>query len=104
MIFLRIASGNEGTVERIAELLLKERLVIDVNIKRNIDRLVVKEGKLFCECTTLMTSKTKGLLFSEIDELIKSRFPEESLEIYSLPIVHMDWDEAMHLREEIKTV
>jgi len=104
MIFLRISSSNESVIEQITELLLKERLVIDANIKRNIERLILSDDKLYSERTTLMTSKTKGLLFPQIDELIRARFPDETLEIYSLPIVHMDWDDAKHLREEIKEV
>ncbi len=104
MIFLRISSYNESVVEQVAELLLKKRLVIDVNIKRNIERLRFSDDKLYSERTTLMTSKTKGLLFSQIDELIRNRFPDETMEIYSLPIIHMDWEDAKHLKEDVLEV
>ncbi len=104
MIFLRISSSNEANIEQIAEQLLSERLVIDVNIKRNIERLRLDKGKLVSERTTLLTSKTKGLLFNQIDELIRTHFPEETMEIYSLPIIHMDWEDAKHLKEEIQEV
>jgi uncharacterized protein involved in tolerance to divalent cations len=104
MIFLRISSYNEAVIEQIAELLLKERLVIDVNIKRNIERLVLSDGALRSITTTLMTSKTKGLLFSQIDERIRAQFPNETMELYSLPIIHMDWEDAKHLKEDIQEV
>ena len=104
MIFLRISSYDESVIEKIAELLLKERLVIDVNIERNIERLNLVDDELINQHTTLMTSKTKSLLFSHIDELIRSRFPKARLEIYSLPIVHMDWEDSKHLREDIQEV
>ncbi len=104
MIFLRISSPNESVVEQIAELLLKERLVINVNIKRNIERLGLVDDKRFSERTTLMTSKTKGLLFPNIDELIRDKFPEDSLEIYSLPIIHMNWEDSKQLREKVQEV
>lgn len=104
MIFLRISSQNETLIEQIAKLLLKEHLVIDVNIKRNIERLMLSDDKLFGERTTLLTSKTKALLFSQIDELIRAKFPKEKMEIYALPIVYMDWEDAKHLRETIQVV
>ena len=104
MIFLRISSHKETLIEQIAELLLKERMVIDVNIKRNIERLRLVDQELIREYNTLMTSKTKGLLFSQIDELIRDRFPNETMEIYSLPIIHMDWADAKHLKKGILEV
>ena len=102
MIFLRISSYNESVIEQIAELLLRERLVIDVNITRNIERLILDVGKMRKVTTTLITSKTKGLLFAQIDEKVRTQFPNEKMEIYSLPIIHMDWEEAKHLREDIQ--
>ncbi len=104
MIFLRISSFNEPVIEQIAEMLLKERLVIDVNITRNIERLILADDKMSSMTTTLITSKTKGLLFTQIDEKLRAQFPNETMEIYSLPIIHMDWEEARHLREDIQDV
>ncbi len=102
MIFLRIASSSESVIENIAKHLLKERMVIDVNIKRNIERLVYTDSQFHTSHTSLMTCKTKGLLFSKIDDHIRNIFPEENLEIYSLPIVHMDWEDTQHLKEHVQ--
>ncbi len=104
MIFIRISSHNEKVIEQVACLLLEEQLVIDVNIKRSIDRACLIDGKISFSKIYLLTAKTKGLLFPTIDGLIKKTFINESFEIYSLPIVHMDWEEAKRLTEEIKQI
>ena len=104
MIFLRISSENEKAIEKIAETLLKERLAIDLNVKRNIERWQTIDGTIQKTEVTLLTSKTKGLLFGKIDSLIKKAYREESIEIYSVPIIHMDWDEMKHLQSEVVEV
>jgi uncharacterized protein involved in tolerance to divalent cations len=104
MIFLRIVSKNEGVIAKIAETLLKNQLIIDVNIKRKMERLTLVEGKLKSGTISLLTAKTKSLLFNNIDDQIREIYPSEELEIYALPIVHMDWEDAKHLREDIKPI
>ncbi|MFT4660237.1 MAG: hypothetical protein ACI8XB_000498 [Patiriisocius sp.] len=104
MIFLRISCKNESIVEQIGNMLLKEKLIIDVNIHRNIERMVYANDVHQKESVTLLTSKTKGLLFSKIDESIRAQFPNENLEIYSIPIVHMDWEDMKHIKEDVQGV
>lgn len=104
MIFLRISSENETAIEQVAEKLIQQRLVIDLNVKRNIERWVHIQGAIEKKKVFLLTSKTKGLLFGKIDELIKTTFPDVRFEIYSVPIVHMDWDETKHLQSEVVEV
>ena len=62
MILLRIVSSSEKKVERIAEILLKERL----------------------------TAKTKSLLFSKIDKRLNAEFTQNLPEVHALPIVDLD--------------
>ena len=62
MIFLRIVSTSEPKTERIAKILLEERLVLDVNIKRHIERAELVNGELKCSKIYLLTAK-QGQLF-----------------------------------------
>ena len=103
MIFLRISGNNEQTIERIGEFLLKEKLLIDLNVKRNIERWVLFGDEIVKEKISLLTAKTKAVLFDEIDDLIRKHYPNDRLEIYSLPIVHMDWEDAQHIKHDVKT-
>lgn len=102
MIFLRVSGSNEKTIENIGEFLLKEKLLIDLNVKRNIERWVLFDDEIVKEKIILMTAKTKAVLFDEIDALIRKHYPNDRLEIYSLPIVHMDWGDAEHIRQDVK--
>ena len=104
MVFLRISSADEQQLETIATMLLTEHMAIDVNIKRNIERAVLVDGKLQTHRVHLLTGKTKGLLFPAIDELLLNTFPNNMPEVYSLPIVHMDWDQSKQLGKEVKQV
>lgn len=104
MIFLRISSRNEQKIERIAKILLEERLAIDLNIKTNVERLELINGELQRRKIWLLTGKTKALLFPAIDDRIQQEFSKNMPEIYSTPIIHMDWKQAEHLSASIKQV
>ena len=99
MIFLRILSGKKDTVNSVAELLLKEKLAININIKGEIDRVELVNDIVVKKPMYLLTAKTKALLFPVISQRIKEIIPKESPEIYSMPIIHMDWEQMKHLDE-----
>ena len=101
MIFLRIVSTSEPKTERIAKILLEERLVLDVNIKRHIERAELVNGELKCSKIYLLTAKTKSTLFDVIDKRLNEEFPNNLPEIYALPIVEMDWKQAENLTKSV---
>jgi len=104
MIQLRVSSKSEKQILEIAELLIKEHYAIDLNILPNHKRLSLENGKIVTNELFLLTGKTKGLLFTSIDKLLNEKYPNDLPEIYSLPIVHMDWEQSKQLTEEIKSV
>ncbi|MDE0771506.1 MAG: divalent cation tolerance protein CutA [Salibacteraceae bacterium] len=104
MIQLIVSSTSEKQILEIAELLIKERYVIDLNILPNHKRLSLENEKIISSDLFLLTGKTKGLLFTTIDELLNEKYPTDLPEIYSLPIVHMDWEQLKQLTEDIKVV
>lgn len=105
MVFIRVSSNDEQQMRDIAGLLLKEQLVVDVDMRTDIDRMTLTpDGGLQSHKTCLLTAKTKGLLFNHIDKLIRAHYPHSLPEVYSLPIVYMDWDQAEVLLREVKPV
>jgi uncharacterized protein involved in tolerance to divalent cations len=105
MVFIRVSSNDEQQLRDIAGLLLKEHLVMDVDMRTDIDRMTLSpHGELRSHKTCLLTAKTKGLLFNDIDKLIRAHYPDTLPEVYSLPIVYMDWDQADLLTREVKQV
>ena len=104
MVFLRIVSKSEPKIESIAEILLREKLAIDLNIKRNLERLEYKDGAVVSTRVILLTGKTRGLLFNKIDKRLLEEFGENMPELYTLPIVHMDWGQARDLPHYLQEI
>lgn len=104
MIFLRIVSKSERKITEIAETLLRENLVIDVNIKRGVERAVLVNDKLTTTKICLLTAKTKAVLFDTIDQLLNDLYPNNLPEVYALPIMQMDWKQAAKLTRDVKSV
>lgn len=104
MIQLRVSLTPEKQILQIAELLIKERYAIDLNPLPNHKRLSLENGKVVSYDLFLLTGKTKGLLFTNIDKLLNEKYPTGLPEIYSLPIMHMDWEQSKQLTEDIKAV
>ncbi len=104
MIFLRILSKSEIKAEEIAYLLLRKKLAIDLNIKRNIERLQLQQKKLISTKVTLLTCKTKALLFPVIDEELRKLYTDAMPEVYAMPIVYMDWEQSQSLISSVKSV
>jgi uncharacterized protein involved in tolerance to divalent cations len=94
MILLNIASENLQTIEKIATLLLTQKLAVDINLKVNVNRLKLVDDKIEKKPIYIITAKTKALLFTKIEELIKSTFKDQTPELFSLPITTMEIKQA----------
>ncbi|MCB9186706.1 MAG: divalent cation tolerance protein CutA [Flavobacteriales bacterium] len=104
MILLRIVSKSEGKIEEIAETLLRERLIMDVNIKRDLERAEMVNDKLILTPVYLLTAKTRATLFDAIDQLLNDLYPGHMPEVYAIPIMQMDWKQAQSLTRDVQSV
>ena len=104
MIHLRITSFSEDIMEQVADLLLKNRLAIDMDIDRDVERLVYEKDQVISRQLYVLTASTKSLLFPRIDQMLRDQFGDDVPEIYGLAIVHMDWDQKQHLTEDLEKV
>ena len=104
MVLLRIVSDDESQVEKIASWLLQDKLAIDVNLKRNIERWNFQKDQINKLSVFLLEAKTKALLFPKIAQLVRDKFGEKVPEIYSLPIVDMDWEQAKALKDSVERI
>ena len=100
MITLKVCSPDIDQLEKVALFLLERKLTLDINIIKDITRINKVDGKIVSSTVTELNAKTKALLFQEIDELIKSNF-KPIPEIYSSPIIHMDWEQTKQLSKKI---
>ena len=104
MIQLVIASKSEKQLEEIAVYLLQNRLVISIDFQKEIRRTEIENGKIKNYNIHYITGKTKSLLFMEIDLKLRNKYKDNFPEIYSHPIVNMDWQLANKLKSDIEKV
>ena len=98
MILLRVVSKSKKKLERIAEILLSEKLAIDINFQQNLNRLGLVSGNVIQTPIFRLTAKTRATLFKKIDKRLNREFPDNMPEVYALPIVEMDWEQAKLLK------
>lgn len=76
-----VTCPNEEATEKIAKVLLKEKLVACVNILQKIKSLYWWKDKIEESDEALMLIKAKSKLFNEIKKKIKENHPYEVPEI-----------------------
>ncbi len=104
MIVLKVVSPDLGQIEEIAMMLLQKHLAIDIDLKPNVERLSLNGEEFNRSNVHELSAKTKALLFPSIDKMLVDRYGAELPEVYSVPIIHMDWDQTLTLRQEILDV
>ena len=105
MILIHIVPQQNSAADEIVDLLVEKKLILNAMIHENIRiRQKSKEGKIENIRRTLVVGKTKALLFNIIDELLREMYGNEMPVLYSIPIVHMDWEQAEELMEETEKV
>ncbi len=104
MIQLVIASESKEQLEEIAEYLLNNHLVISVDFHLDIKRIEFEKGKLKHYNIHFITGKTKSLLFSEIDMRLRKKYKDNIPEIFSHPIINMDWELANKLKSDTEKI
>ncbi len=104
MIQLVIASESKEQLEEIAEYLLANHLVISVDFHYDIKRIEFEKGKLKKHTIHYITGKTKSLLFSEIDLRLRKIYKNNIPEIFSHPIINMDWELANKLKTDTEKI
>ena len=97
-ILVMITTGSEEEAARIAEGLLKERLIACANLLGGIRSLYRWQGKVCDDREILMLCKTERRLFARLSEMVKSIHSYEVPEIIALPLVegwppYLEWVE-----------
>lgn len=105
MIQLHIISDEEEQAIEIVDYLMEENLILEAVVLEKVSvRKKTSEGKPESTTKTLVMGKTKALLFNTIDQLLKDKYQEQMPIIYSMPIVHMDWEQSKELVNEVTKI
>ena len=102
MIKLHISSNDLIQIEEIIIFLLKEKLVLDVNLEKEIARVIVNSDKINYTKQYLVTAKTKSTLFNDIEIFLQEIYGDNMPELYSLPSVNMKWSQKQILVDSLK--
>jgi hypothetical protein len=98
-------ANNKAQAIDIIHLLMDKKLLLQAAIS---EKIIFKKktgsGKLVSEKRTLIIGKTKGLLFSTINEVLKTTFKDSMPMLYAVPIIYMDDSLAQLLRENTDKV
>tara|TARA_R110002049_G_scaffold256629_3_gene432099 strand:- start:11586 stop:11906 length:321 start_codon:yes stop_codon:yes gene_type:complete len=99
MILLHIITPDQQQVWDISDYLSKEKLILNpIIIEQAQSRRIEDDGNTITSTIQyLLIGKTKGLLFNEIDLRLREQYPKNMPVFYSLPITHMDWEQADEL-------
>lgn len=100
MILLHIISPDHQQTKDISDFLSQKKLILNPIIienaqSRKLDE--VDEKSITPTAHFPLIGKTKGLLFNEIDLKLREKYPTNLPILYSLPITHMDWEQADEL-------
>lgn len=104
MIVLKVVSNDAKTIKNVAKELLQTNLAINVSIESNVIHYTLINDELIPQQIHILSAKTKALLFNHIDDFLTKNFGDNLTEIYSVPIVHMDWKQADQLVKDVKPV
>lgn len=101
MVLIHIVTNTEEQAIEITDLLIERKLILNALLieKANM-RKRLKDGTFETHPQTLVIGKTKGLLFNDIDLLLREKYGDNMPTLYSIAIVNMDWDQADELMAE----
>jgi uncharacterized protein involved in tolerance to divalent cations len=98
MVLIHIITKNPERAFEIADFLIEQKLLLDAVID---DKVLVREkhesGDFRTDIRIRLMGRTKALLFNDIDKKLREKFPNEMPLLYSVPIVHMDWEQSDQL-------
>lgn len=105
MILGYIAVKNKKQAKEIAKLLLAQDLIYSASIStKKIFSKNLDAGEISYEKQTIIEGKTKALLFSAINQILRITYPENMPMFYAVPIVYMDAEQTQTLRDQTAKV
>ncbi|OWY21995.1 hypothetical protein BVG80_11830 [Sphingobacteriales bacterium TSM_CSM] len=87
MIALRIETSHQQQAQAIAELLLREALITDVSLYKNVPSLRLRQGAIAHTHETVIAATTQPALYASIEKRVRDFCKDSQLPfMYSMPI------------------
>lgn len=105
MILAHIAVQKRKQAKEIAKLLLQKNLIFSARIStKKIFEKNQRTGLIHFKKQTIVSGKTKALLFNNINQLLKKTYPATMPMVYAVPIIYMDEEQIQLLRNQTAKV
>lgn len=99
-----IVPDIEQTMD-IIKVLIENDLIFNAGIStKNVYEKNKENGTLDHYEQTLIIGKTKAMLFSKINDVLKTKYPNNMPMLYAIPIVYMDEEQYDLLRHRTASV
>lgn len=102
MIQLHIITKKPEQVKEIVELLIVKKLITGVTVMDTVSSYKSDCNKIETVLTNLLIGRTKAMLFSAIENLLKDKYGDSMPVIYGMPIVNMDVKHSKKLKKVIR--
>lgn len=102
MILLHIITKKHEQVKEILEILINEELITGVTVSETISSYKSDKGEIKTVLTNLIIGRTKAMLFSTIEKLLKNKYGNFVPVIYGMPIIIMDFKHWEKLKKVVK--
>lgn len=98
MVLLHIISNDKQQSDEIADLLIKENLVLSTVTFQSISvRDKHDDGQVGQSEQTMLMGRSRGVLVNEVESRLREVYGAHMPVIYSVPIVNMNWKDADNL-------
>ncbi|MBT8195045.1 MAG: divalent cation tolerance protein CutA [Bacteroidia bacterium] len=105
MILIHVLTNDHSQALEISDFLVSQKLIVSAVIIQSAEtKTRDANGMIISENQSFVMGKTKALLFNEIDKQLKAKYNSKMPILYSVPIVHMDWDQSEKLVNETTKV
>lgn len=71
-------------------------------VSQEVTEVSLREVQLLHRSRICITAVTKALLFTTIEKKLQEFLSDEDFELYAVPVVNMDWEQADRLRSDIE--
>ncbi len=104
MIQLHIITSKIKQVKEIATMLIDEKLITDVTVLDSLTSYEGGNGRVQTTKNNLLMGRTKAMLFTSIEKLLKAKYGDDVPVIYGMPIINMDLSHLERLKKTVKEV
>ena len=104
MIIVYVMTNEPEQVKEIVELLINEKLITGVTVMDTVSSYKNDNDEIETVSTNLLIGRTKAMLFTTIEKLLKFKYGDKMPVLYAVPVVNMDVAHMEKLKKVIKEV